>query len=229
MKLRHTELSIPAGPVWLGGHLAHAPDTRALIVLLQTSAGNHRDSREAYVAQLLQQAGFATFLLDLLTPHEDARDPDARYNTPLLAARLEAALTWLDHQPPLQGLARGVLASGTGSGAAVRAASRTQDGFQALFCRAGRLDLAGAGPLANVGMPVYVAVGRKDPGRDMVRRAYELIRTEKQWQEIGDVDDLFDQPGALETATRLAASWFDHTLPAARPPGPAGAPGNSPA
>lgn len=216
MKLRQTELSLPAGPVWLGGHLAHAPDARALILITQTSAGNHLTSREAYVAKQLQQAGFATLLIDLLTAHEDARDPDLRYNTPLLATRLEAALEWVDHQPPLTGLARGVLASGTGSGAAIRAASRTDEQFNALFCRAGRLDLAGVGPLANVSMPVFVATGRKDPGRDMIRRAYDLIRAEKRWQDIGDADDLFNQPGVLETVTRLAAGWFDQTLPPPR-------------
>jgi len=216
MKLRQTELSLPAGPVWLGGHLAHAPDARALILITQTSAGNHLTSREAYVANQLQHAGFATLLIDLVTAHEDARDPDLRYNTPLLATRLEAALEWVDHQPPLTGLARGVLASGTGSGAAIRAASRTDEQFNALFCRAGRLDLAGVGPLANVSMPVFVAAGRKDPGRDMIRRAYDLIRAEKRWQDIGDADDLFNQPGVLETVTRLAAGWFDQTLPAPR-------------
>jgi len=216
MKLRQTELSLPAAQVWLGGHLAHAPDARALVVITQTSAGNHRNSREAYVANLLQQAGFATLLMDLVTPHEETRDPDLRYNTPLLATRLEAALEWVDHQPPLAGLSRGVLASGTGSGAAIRAASRTDEQFNALFCRAGRLDLAGVGPLANVSMPVFVAAGRKDPGRDMIRRAYDLIRAEKRWQDIGDADDLFTQPGALETVTRLASSWFEQTLPLPR-------------
>jgi len=218
MKLRQTELSLPAGPVWLGGHLAHAPDARALIVITQTSAGNHRNSREAYVADLLQKAGFATLLIDLVTPHEEARDPDLRYNTPLLATRLEAALDWVDHQPPLAGLARGVLASGTGSGAAVRAASRTNEQFNALFCRAGRLDLAGVGPLANVSMPVFVAAGRKDPGRDMIRRAFDLIRAEKRWQDIGEADDLFTQPGTLEVVTKLAAGWFAQTLPLPQAP-----------
>ena len=220
MKLRQTELSLPAGPVWLRAHLAHAPDVRALVLIAQTSVGRHRDSREAYVADLLQKAGFATLLLDLLTAHEDERDPDVRFNTPLLATRIEAAFEWVDNQPPLIGLARALLTSGTGCGAAIRAASRTDEQFNALFCRAGRLDLAGAGPLGNVTMPVFVAVGTGDPGRSMIRRAYDLIRADKHWQDIGETDELFSRPGALEAVTTHAAKWFDKILPAPRTPSP---------
>lgn len=228
MKLRNIELSLPAGSVWLGAHMAHAPDVRALVILAQTAAGRHETSREAYVAEQLRQAHFATLILDLLTPQEESRDPDIRFNTPLLATRLEAALEWVDHQPPLEGLARGLMTSGTGSGAAVRVASRTEDRFNALFCRAGRLDLAGAGPLANVTMPVFVAVGRKDPGRNMIRRAYDLIRADKRWQEVGGADETFSQPGTLETVTGLAAPWFDQVLPLPRPPGEAEPPSDAP-
>ncbi len=216
MKLRQTELSLPAGSDWLGAHLAHAPDARALVLIAQTSVGRHRDSREAYVADLLQKAGFATLILDLITAQEDARDTDIRFNTPLLATRIEAALEWVDHQPPLLGLARGVLTSGTGCGAAIRAASRTDEKFDALFCRAGRLDLAGAGPLGNVTMPVFVAVGTDDPGRKMIRRAYDLIRSDKHWQDVSKADELFTRPGALDEVTTHAAKWFDRTLPPPR-------------
>ncbi|QID17816.1 alpha/beta hydrolase [Nitrogeniibacter mangrovi] len=218
MKLRQIELSLPAGSVWLGAHMAHAPDVRALVILAQTAAGKHLNSREAYVAKHLQTAGFATLLLDLLTPHEESRDPDLRYNTPLLATRLESALEWVEHQPPLMGLSRGLMTSGTGSGAAIRAASRTDEKFDALFCRAGRLDLAGVGPLANVTMPLCVAVGRQDRGREMIRRAYDHVRAEKQWEDVPGADDAFTQPGALERVTRIAAEWFDRTLPPSSPP-----------
>ena len=36
MKLRHTQLSIPANGVWLDGMLAHAPDVRALALCLHS-------------------------------------------------------------------------------------------------------------------------------------------------------------------------------------------------
>ena len=60
MKLRHTPISIAAGPVWLEALQAHSPDADGLILIAQNSVGNHRNSREAHFAHCLQNAGFAT-------------------------------------------------------------------------------------------------------------------------------------------------------------------------
>ena len=218
MKLRHTELSIPAGPVWLRANLVHAPDVRGLAIIAQTAVGQHETSREAYFASALQAAGFATLLLDLITRYEDERDPDVRFNTPLMATRIDAVLDWLDHQPPLTGLSRALCANGTGSGAAVRSAARAGDRLHALFCRGGRLDLAGAGPLGHLSQPVFVVAGRNDPGRDMIVRAYALIRADKKWQDIGGAGPLFSEPGVLETVSAFAAQWLTLTLPPSQPP-----------
>lgn len=214
MKLRQTELSIPAGPIWLHAHLAHAPDVRALVLIATIGAGENHGGVDARFAQALQSAGYATFLLDLISDQEAARDTDVRFNTPLLATRIEAALDWLDHQPPLDGLARALAASGTGSGAAMRAASRSDERLQALLCRAGRLDLAGARPLGTVTMPVFVAVGEADPGRDMIERAFTLIRAEKTWRDIPDAGADFSEAGTIEQTAQFAAEWLDRVLPA---------------
>ena len=214
MKLRHTELSIPAGTIWLRARLAHAPDVRGLVIIAHPNNGEANGSVDARFAQALQSAGFATFQLDLITDQEAARDTDVRFNTPLLATRIEAAFDWLDHQPPLDGLARVLAASGTVSGAAMRAASRADERLQALLCRAGRLDLAGARPLGTVAMPVFVAVGEADPGRGMIERAFALIRAEKTWRDIPDAGAHFTEAGTIEQTAQLAAAWLDSVLPA---------------
>ena len=46
MKLRHSPLSIAAGPVWLEAMQAHSPDAPGLILIAQTAVGHHRDSRQ---------------------------------------------------------------------------------------------------------------------------------------------------------------------------------------
>ena len=138
MKLRHTALSIPAGPVWLEALLAHSPDAAGLVLVAQTAVGNHRDSREAHFTRRLQEAGFATLLFDLLTHYEETRDPDSRFNTPLLGQRIRAVFEWLRHQPPLAHLPVGFVASGTGCGAAVRALAHEPEMVDALVCRGGR-------------------------------------------------------------------------------------------
>lgn len=218
VKLRKTSISLPAEHVWLDGLLAHAPDVRGLVVILQTSVGQHRDSREAYLAGQLQQAGFATLILDLITRYEDSRDPDIRYNVPLLARRIEAAAEWIEHQPPLEGLAVGLLAATTGSGAIIRAAAKAPERFHALVCRAGRPDLAGAGPLRTLILPLRLLVGDLDTGQAMLRQAFDLVGGPKDWAVVDGAGELFIEPGALEAAGRLAGEWFQrHLPPPARP------------
>jgi len=223
MKLRHTELSIAAGPVWLEALQAHSPDASGLILIVQTAAGNHRDSREAHFARRLQEAGFATLIFDLLTRYEETRDPDTRYNTPLLGQRINVLFEWLRHQPPLVEMPIGMVASGTGSAAAVRALAREPDLVSALVCRGGRPGLAGISPLRQVACPTRVIVGDKDEGLAHTRQAYDLIGSTKDWRGIAGTDDFFREPGAMDAAAKMAADWFHtHLEPRSSPLSEAG-------
>lgn len=213
MKLRNLPISIPADHVWLDGLLAHAPDVKGLAVVLQTSVGQHLESREAYLANILQRAGYATLIQDLITRYEDQRDPDIRYNIPLLATRVLAASEWIRHQPLLQGLSVALIAAGTGCGAAVRAAARAPDRFATLVCRAGRPDLAGAGPLRTMKAPLRLLVGSQDGSQAMLRQAYSLVTAIKEWHPVEGAGELFLEPGTLEQAGNLAADWLDRHLP----------------
>ncbi len=219
MTVKHRQLpvSLPADHVWLDGLLAHSPQVKGLVVLLQTTVGQHRESREAYLASMLQRGGYATLILDLLTRYEDQRDPDIRYNVPLLATRVVAASDWIRHQPILKSYAVGLMAGGTASGAAIRAAARAPDRFATLVCRAGRPDLAGAGPLRSLLAPLRLVVGSEDGGLAMLQQAYALVTCIKDWSMVTGAGELFVEPGALERAGNLALDWFATHLP---PPAP---------
>lgn len=213
VKLRNTTLSIPAGTAWLDARLSHAPGLPGLIIILKPGAVLDPEAREAYIASAIQSVGYATLLVDLLTHHEEARDPDARYNVPQLANRVLAVAEWIAHQSPLQGLPLGLLALDTACGAAVRAGWKAPDVFSALVCRGGRPDLAGATPLAALTVPVCMVVGGQDPGRAMITRAYELISARKQWHDVPTASELFIEPGALEAFCQIAIGWFRAQLP----------------
>nr|MBL8455355.1 alpha/beta hydrolase [Zoogloeaceae bacterium] len=213
MKLRNTILSIPAASAWLDARLSHAPDLAGLIVILKPGAVLDSEAREAYIAGAIQRVGYATLLVDLLTHHEEARDPDARYNVPQLANRVLAVAAWIAHQAPLHGLPIGLIALDTACGAAVRAAWKAPDVFSALVCRGGRPDLAGATPLSALSVPLCMIIGGQDPGRAIVTRAYELITARKAWHEVPDASDLFIEPGTLDSFCQLASAWFKAELP----------------
>ncbi len=220
MKLRHTELSIAAGPVWLEARQAHSPDAAGLILIVQTAAGKHGSSREAHFARRLQEAGFATLIFDLLTRYEENRDPDTRYNAPLLGQRITILFEWLRHQPPLIELPVGLVASGTGSAAAVRALAKEPELVSALVCRGGRPGLAGITPLRQVSCPTLVIAGDRDEGLAHLRQAYDLLGSPKQWRGVPGTDDYFREPGALDDAADLATEWFHAHLKRAPTPVP---------
>lgn len=228
MKLRRTPISIPVEGVWLNAELAHTPDARGLAVILDAAAEGADHAAEAITgrdspprpsalpppdpsAVALQAAGFATLRLSLLSPYEASRDPDAAYNVPMLARRVLAALDWRDHQPPLAALAVGVVASGTACGAAIRAAAAAPQRITAVVCHGGRPDLAGAGPLAALRIPLRLTVAHDDPAAAMLQQAFERIPGVRDYQAVG----------SAATAGRLAVDWLSTHLP---PPAPVSSP-----
>lgn len=227
MKLRHTTISIPTGAAWLEGGFSHAPDVRGLGVLMRAAGGKRTNSAEVVVAGALQQAGFATLVINLLTAYEETRDPDARFNVPQMTNRVLAVAEWVGHQPPLAGLAVGLVAWGTASGAAIRAAWKSPQHFAAIVCGAGRPDLAGATPLNALTTPVRFVVGGDDPHTPMLMNAYEHLGAPRDWQTLLGVGEHFAEPGAVDQLARLATEWLALKLPPPQtpaPPAPSAAP-----
>src|SRR5437762_7226158 len=89
---------IPTERKILRGDLT-VPESALGIVLFAHGTGSSRHSpRNRYVAQVLQQAGLATLLMDLLTADEeelDAQTAALRFDIELLAGRLVDATWWV--------------------------------------------------------------------------------------------------------------------------------------
>lgn len=212
MKLRHSTISIAADGVWLDGHLAHAPDTPALALILRPGAKAPGRARELDLAEALQKAGYATLVMNLLTGVEEARDPDARFNVPRMTERMLATTEWIAHQPPLAGLAVGLVATGTACGAAIRGAAKSPERLAAIVCAAGRPDLAGAGPIAALRTPVRFAVGEADPHAAMLRQVFDRIPAPRDWQTVERAGDDLLEPKPLAQFAKLAREWLDRNL-----------------
>ena len=160
---------------------------------------------------MLQNAGLATLLLDLLTPDE-ANDRRYVFDIALLAERLRVATRWLQGQADTSPLPIGYFGASTGGGTALVAATQEGPAISAVVSRGGRPDLAGAA-LRHVTAPTLLVVGGYDPTVIALNeQAYDEIQAPKKLVIVPRATHLFEEPGTLEEVARLAAEWFDHYL-----------------
>jgi dienelactone hydrolase len=189
------------------------------MVLFAHGSGSSRHSpRNRHVAEMLQQRGLGTLLLDLLTPEEGAADERTghlRFNIDLLATRLIQAVDWLSEDAATARLRIGCFGASTGAAAALVAAARRPDNVRAVVSRGGRPDLAGPA-LAVVDAPTLLIVGGRDhPVIDLNRRAFDQLRCDKDLRIVPGATHLFEEPGALDKVAELAGDWFATYLHAA--------------
>jgi dienelactone hydrolase len=163
------------------------------------------------VASVLQLAGLATLLFDLLTPEEERIDDvtaELRFDIPFLAERLVGATDWLLQQPDTQHLQLGYFGASTGAAAALIAAGQRTDLVRAVVSRGGRPDLAGP-DLANVMAPTLLIVGAYDETvLRLNRQALAALKCRKELAIVPGATHLFEEPGTLEQAAQLARDWF---------------------
>lgn len=215
-------VTISIGPVTIQGDLA-LPTHPAGVVLFAHGSGSSRFSgRNRFVAGVLQQGGFATLLLDLLTSGEDEVDRvtrQFRFDIPLLASRLTGAVDWLQTQPSTAALPIGLFGASTGAGAALITAAQRPDAIRAVVSRGGRPDLADAA-LPLVRAPTLLIVGSLDePVIELNRRAQVQMRAHTELSIVPGATHLFEEPGTLDIVAQQALAWFtEHLRPDAGSP-----------
>ncbi|MBU2808440.1 alpha/beta hydrolase [Acidithiobacillus ferrooxidans F221] len=184
------------------------PENALGLVLFAHGSGSSRLSpRNNYVAQVLRDGGIATLLFDLLTEEED-RVYATRFDIGLLSERLALATRWTQRQPEAAGLPLGYFGASTGAAAALRAAAQFGDAIAAVVSRGGRPDLTGPA-ISRVTAPTLLIVGGLDDAViGMNETAYAELRAEKQMVIVPGATHLFEEPGTLEEAARLALAWF---------------------
>lgn len=177
-------------------------------------------SRNRRVAAVLNEAGIATLLLDLLTAHEETYDLSTgrlRFDIELLADRLMAATAWVRELSFSWARSVGYFGGSTGAAAALTAALRRPTWVQAVVSRGGRVDMVGA-DLSKIQVPTLLIVGERDAGvLRLNQAAYQELHCVKNLAIVPGATHLFEEPGKLEIVADLAASWFARYLgPAAR-------------
>lgn len=201
------DVTIAAGPVDLPGSLAVPTGPRGLVVFAHGSGSSRHSPRNREVAGLLQRAGFATLLFDLLTADE-AQDRDNVFDVLLLADRLVNAKHWTRAQPSIAGLPIGYFGASTGACAALGAAAMAPSNIYAVVSRGGRPDLA-EDLLPQVEAPTLLLVGQRDETvLELNRAAQERLRCRSRLEVIPGAGHLFEEPGALGAVAEAARDWF---------------------
>jgi dienelactone hydrolase len=211
--------------VSLEGDLSLPAEPRGLVLFAHGSGSSRHSPRNRHVARVLREASLGTLLMDLLTRDEEqaeARTGHLRFDIPLLARRLGAAIDWARRDEQTHELPVGLFGASTGGGAALVAAAERPEAVRAVVSRGGRPDLAGEA-LGRVRAPTLLVVGERDhPVIAMNRDALARLDTEKRLEIVPGASHLFEEAGTLDRVARLAAAWFERYLrpdPREAPPG----------
>lgn len=220
--LRDEEVQVRVGNTTVAGRLTIPEHPLGIVVFAHGSGSSRHSPRNRYVAEVLNGAGIATLLFDLLTPDEE-RDRANVFDIDLLASRLVDVTGWLADQPDTGSLPVGYFGASTGAGAALVAAADPRVEVAAVVSRGGRPDLAG-NPLADVVAPTLLIVGGRDPVvLDLNRRAQSVIAGRCDLVVVPGATHVFEEPGTLQQVAELARDWFVEHLSrveASRPTSP---------
>ncbi len=205
-----TQVTVP--PMQLAGDLRIPKSPRGTVIFAHGSGSSRFSPRNQAVADALVEAGFATFLLDLLTKQEALQRANV-FDIDLLADRVLDAVAWVQGAPDLQDLPIGLFGASTGAAAALKAAAARPAEVAAVVSRGGRPDLAGD-DLDRVTAPTLLVVGGDDePVLTWNREAGQRLRR-CRLEIVPGATHLFEEPGALEQVIALARGWLlEHLRP----------------
>ena len=185
--------------------------SHSLVLFAHGSGSSRLSRRNNYVADVLAESNIASLLFDLLSEREDQSRAN-RFDIPLLSERLLGAITWAGTQPELAALSLGLFGASTGAAAALIAAAAPGSEVAAVVSRGGRPDLAGDA-LPRVHCPTLLIVGGFDgPVIELNEAAYARLGGVRKLDIVPGATHLFEEPGTLESAARLAAEWFLYYL-----------------
>ena len=203
---------IAVGRLALDGDLSVPAYARGVVLFAHGSGSSRFSARNRHVATVLQEDGFATLLLDLLTPNEEELDRlsgEYRFDIGRLAERLIGAAEWLGSEDSTRSLPLSMFGASTGGGAALVAAAELPERVAAVVSRGGRPDLAGDA-LGRVVAPTLLIVGGNDDVvLELNRAALAKLRTTARLEVIPGATHLFEERGTLDEVARHAAAWFE--------------------
>jgi putative phosphoribosyl transferase len=222
---------------FLHGFLNIPPNPKSIIIFAHGSGSSGSLSpRNKHVADVLNDNGFATLLVDLLSQQEQESDIKSqkimgrfpgivfnKFNINLLSNRLTAITNWIIKNDTAQesllkvkDLPLGYFGASTGAAAAIEttATSNQQSNkIYAIVSRGGRPDLASSDSLNKVKAATLLIVGAKD-SKDIIsfnKKSLKQLKNAKNKEliVIPNAGHLFDEDESLmEKVADITKQWF---------------------
>jgi pimeloyl-ACP methyl ester carboxylesterase len=210
---------IRAGAALIDGDLTIPEHASGVVIFAHGSGSSRFSTRNRAMARTLQEGGFGTLLLDLLTADEetvDGRTREYRFDIDRLGQRVVAAIDWAADQSGVSTLPIACFGASTGAAAALIAAAERPERVRAVISRGGRPDLAGDALPRVVAPTLLIVGGADDQVIELNRAAMQRMRAHVELKIVPGATHLFEEAGTLEEVSRLALSWCRHHLPGVR-------------
>lgn len=189
------------------------PRPKGWVIFAHGSGSSRNSPRNKFVAEVLSNHGYGTFLFDLLTPDEDM-DFDNRFDIDLLAERLKLATESFVKSSFFHGEPIAFFGASTGSAAALMATASIHSGatISTVISRGGRPDLVDSALLNKITCPVLLIVGDRDLDVLKLNRKAADELSNARISLIKGATHLFSEPGTLEDVASLVVNWLDENL-----------------
>jgi putative phosphoribosyl transferase len=176
-------------------------------VIFVHGLGSTKESpRNVVIAKRLLETGIAAVLFDLSGHGESSSD--RREDERAFIEDIDAVFHWAAQQPELDLARLAVAGSSLGGVVALHAATRHLVHPAAMVLRAPPVE---PHDFVRLAVPTLVVIGSMDSLLPRVRAAVELSE-EAFLRVVPGAGHLFEEPGALETATAETVRWFEAQL-----------------
>jgi dienelactone hydrolase len=214
---------------------------KSVIMFAHGSDSSASSPRNKFVADTLNDNGFATLIVDLLTVQEQESDEKSqkiigkypgillnKFNIHLLSERLKTITQWIVENEnndslieKLKGLPIGYFGASTGAAAVIETSSVVCNSYSekiyAIISRGGRPDLADTDVLRSIKASTLFIIGEKDDKEiiSVNKKAFKQLKNakSKDFITIPKAGHLFDEdPDIMEKVAEISIGWFVKNL-----------------
>ena len=211
---KYRDIYVSVNGITLTG-IAQSPEQAKSVVLFAHGASGTRFSAlNRFVADQLTIAGFATVLMDLLTPGERslAQQRGLKANIALIASRLICTIDWIKRDAALQQLPLGLFGSNTGATAALAVAIERSVDIGAVVLSNAKPDLI-KNYLPLVKAPTLLIAGDKDHAQlQWNRETLPALGEQYQAEAISGSTHDTGNKHILEQIAGHTTQWFAKKL-----------------